>query len=154
MKEAEMPDERTQTTGEVETSGSVASHPAGQGAAKASDPRWRDLLRRAGDVAVKKAERDYAGRAYVSRRELVVININTVDATAPAFRFPLSCSMSCETMAQGPLEEHGHRSHADGLWHLAAALDCTKVTIRVRVQCVRTNPVRFSAEQVVLAEAT
>lgn len=108
----------------------------------------RDLRRRIGDVAKKFAERHFPG-SYVGRRHTVSVGIDADDPPGPV---AVSCQTSCEACCEGPREEQGERSHADGARTLAIELGLHRCKAMVRVQRAGRRPGGYEVENVEVQE--
>lgn len=104
----------------------------------------RDLCRQLRYVAEKSAEREFSDCDNPPREHKVVLQSDPHEATGWA---NVSCNMACESCAEGPAEEQGDRSHANGVRSLLRQLGCTLLEAEVLVRRVRIRPVKYKAAE-------
>ena len=102
--------------------------------------QWLDLRRRLFYVARQHAERESAALSQLPDRRTVSLSFSTEET---ADQFPISCQMSCESMQEGPPEERGHRSNANGILSLMERMGYVRLGAIVELRQVRQQPARY-----------
>ena len=104
--------------------------------------QYKDFPRLVGYTAEKAAEQEYADCPRPPKNRTYIIEI---DNCGDAGTGSVSCNSSCQTCAQGPAEQQGSRSHANGARTLLGRLGLRHFAARVPLALVREKPVKYLA---------